>query len=162
MSVRPLDREIDGFEEGPLLRAVREDAERIAGDSAVVAGAGDGVAQGAVAVEQADGALEVVVALFEIFQGTAPECPLGLVAASERQDDGKRDLAVTEIVADALAEFGLFGGIVEHIVDELEGDAEIEAEAFQRLLFYLRPASDHRADTAGGREERRGLATDDV
>src|SRR5882724_12030345 len=162
MSVRPLDREIDGLEEGPLLGAVREDAERVAGDGTVVAGAGDGVAQRAVAVEQSNGALEVVVALFEVFEGAAPEPPLGLVAASEREDDGESDLAVAEIVADALSEFGLLGGIVEHVVDKLEGDAEIEAEALQRLLFHFRPASDHCADAAGGREERRGLATDDV
>src|SRR4029450_316667 len=130
--MRPFDREIDGFEEGPLLRAVGKDAERVARDGAVVAGAGDRVAQGAVPIEEADGPLEVVIALLEILEGATPEGPLGLVAAPEGEDDGERDLAVAEIVADGLAEFRLLGGVVQHVVDQLEGDAEIEAEAFQR------------------------------
>jgi hypothetical protein len=59
----------------------------------------------------------------------APELALGRVAAPEGEHHRQRDLALAEIVADGLAEIGLPGGIIQHVVDQLEGDAEIEAVA---------------------------------
>src|SRR5690349_3939103 len=125
-SVSPLDADIDDLEQRLLLRAVGEDAEGIAGDGAVVAGPGDGVAQRAVLGHQADRAVEVAVAMLERFQRAAPEAALLSVAAAEGEDDRQGDLALLEIVADRLAELGLLGRVVEHVVDQLEGDAEIE------------------------------------
>ena len=62
------------------------------------------------------------------FQCAPPECAFRLGAAAEREHDRKRDLAFAEIVAQVLAELGRLAAIVERIVDELEGDAEIHAE----------------------------------
>ena len=54
------------------------------------------------------------------------------------------------------------GRIVERVVDELEGDAEILAVAVERRLFGLGPVGDDRADAAGGGEERGRLGRDDL
>src|SRR3546814_9648742 len=69
------------------------------------------------------------------------------------------DLA--EIVAHRLAELRLQGRVVEHVVDELEGDAEAAAEALQRRLLRGRPVGHHGADAAGGGEQRGGLRSEE-
>ena len=90
-----------------------------------------------------------------------PERALDVVAAAERQHHRQRDLALAEIVADVLAELGGLAAIVEHVVDQLERDAEIHADRAARGLLGLRPVGDHRADLAGGGEQLGGLAADD-
>ena len=85
----------------------------------------------------------------------------GLAAAPERQHDRQRDLAFAEIVADVLSELRAGAAVVEGIVDELEGDAEIHAVGAAGGVLGLRPAGNHRADLAGGGEEFRRLAADD-
>ena len=62
----------------------------------------------------------------------------------------------------ALAELALARRKVEHVVDQLEGDAEIAAEPFERLLLRRRALGDDRADAARRREQRRGLRLDDL
>src|SRR6185369_2586528 len=98
--INPVDREVDQLDHGALLGAVGEDAQRVAGDRAVMACPLDGIAQAAVALHQGDGVLEVAVLLLHRFQRTAPELALFLIAAQEGEDDRQRDLAVAEIVAD--------------------------------------------------------------
>ena len=105
---------------------------------------------------------QVAIGLFPILQGTPPEGALLGIAAAESQNDGQGDLAVMKIVADGFSQIRLGGGVVENIVDKLEGDAEIEAETVQRLFLSLRPVRHHGADAAGGGEQRRGLAADDL
>src|SRR3990170_8567187 len=85
-SIGPLDAEIDGLEERPLLGAVGEDAERVAGDRTVMAGAGHRVAQRAVAFHHGDGAVEVAVRLVQRLQRAPPEAALLGVAAAEGED----------------------------------------------------------------------------
>src|SRR5690606_27828486 len=46
----------------------------------------------------------------------------------EPEDDGEGGLALFGILAKALADCGLSVGAVEHIVRDLEGDAELAAE----------------------------------
>src|SRR5262249_29073986 len=156
--VSALDAEIDHVEQRALLHAVGGDAQRIAGDGAVVPGARPGVAQGRVPLPQRGGVGEIGLALLQTFERVAPEAALLLAAAPVGEHDGQRDLALAEIVADRLAELGLARRVVEHVIDQLEGDAEVEAIALERLLLDLGPIGDDRTDAAGGGEEGRGLA----
>jgi hypothetical protein len=105
---------------------------------------------------------QILVRLVDLLDAAPPEAALGLVAPAEGQHHGQGHLALAEIVAHGLAQLGLLGGIVQHVVDELEGDAEVEAVAVEGLLLHLRALGDDGADAAGGREEGRGLAADDV
>ena len=75
---------------------------------------------------------------------------------------GKRHLAVAEVVADALAHRRLVRRIIDHVVGQLEGDAEVPAIAFQRQLGVLARFGDDRRDAAGSREQCRRLGGDDV
>ena len=100
-------------------------------------GAVDGVLERAVFGHQADGVIEIAVADLAALQRVDPECTLDIVAAAERQHHRQRDLALAEIVADVLAEFCGLAAVVQHVVHQLEGDAEINADrAACGLLKY--------------------------
>ena len=100
---------------------------------------------------------EVVVALLLVLHGAPPEGALLIVAPAKRQHHGQRDLAVAEIVAHRLAQYRFAGAIVEGIVDQLIGDAEVEPEASERFLLCGGALGHHRAKLAGGGEQRCGL-----
>ena len=91
----------------------------------------------------------------------APEGAILLAAARVGEDHRQGHLAVAEIVADALAHGLGVGGIIDHVVDELEGDAEIAAIGFERQLIVFARFGDHRRDAACGGEQSRGLGADD-
>ena len=101
--------------------------------------------------------------LFAFFEGaTARRSRSSSSATLEGENDGKRDLAVLEIVADILAEIGFSRVVVEDVVDQLEDDAEIFTVG---SLSYTRPRrpwpiGDDGAEFGGGGEERRGLCRD--
>ena len=78
---------------------------------------------------------EVALVLFALLQRTAPETALLGITTLKCQDHRQGDLAIAEVVADALAEHHLARAVVEHVVDQLEGDAEILAVATQRFDF---------------------------
>ena len=65
-------------------------------------------------------------------------------------------------VADRLAQGELVGGVVQRVVNQLEGGADVDAEVGERLFLALGAAGDDGADAAGGGEEGGGLALDDV
>src|SRR3546814_16448321 len=60
-----------------------------------------------------------------------PELAFVGAAARIGEDDRQGDLAVAKIVADALAHRLGVGDIVDRVVDELKGDAEIAAEGVE-------------------------------
>ena len=62
----------------------------------------------------------------------------------------------------ALAHGGLVGRIIDRVVDQLEGDAEVAAIGFERVLGLFAGFGDDRGDAAGGGEQGRGLGADDV
>ena len=76
---------------------------------------------------------EVALALLALLERAAPEPALRGIAALEGQDHRQGDLTVAEVVADALAQHHLARAVVEHVVDQLEGDAEILAVATAAL-----------------------------
>jgi hypothetical protein len=98
--VHPLDGEIHGFEQRPLFRPIGEDAERVAGDGAVVGRPSHGVSQRAMARQQGQGVRQIAISLLPVFQGAPPESAFLGVAAPEGQNDRQGDLAVMKIVAD--------------------------------------------------------------
>ena len=101
------------------------------------------------------GALEIVFGLLAFFHGAAPEFALLFAAAAEREHHRQRDLAFAEIIADGLAELRLARRIVERIVDQLIGDAEIEAVILEALLLVRRALGDDATQLAGGGKEGR-------
>ena len=74
----------------------------------------------------------------------------------------QRGLALGQIIAQVLAERGLVGLVIERIVDELEGGADVLAVARERLFDDRGGIAQHRADLRAGLEQPRGLAIDDV
>src|SRR5215472_15413090 len=122
-----LQAEVDDLVEGAFLRAVAEGGERGAGGGAVGAGTLQRFREGAVGAQEPDRVVEVALLLLQVLERAAPEALLLLVAAAEGQHDRQRDLALAEVVADGLAKLGLARRIVEEVVDQLEGDAEVEA-----------------------------------
>src|SRR5207247_430756 len=91
----------------------------------------------AVLGHQRDRQFEVGVGRLAVLERAPPKDAFALGAAAERQHHRQRDLAGAEIIADVLAELGRLAAVVERIVDELEGDAEIHAKgATGRLLVF--------------------------
>src|SRR3546814_12355062 len=64
--------------------------------------------------------------LVEVLDGALPERPLDLVARLVGEDHRQGDLALAEVVSDGLAQRRLLGGVVEDVVDQLEGDRSEE------------------------------------
>ena len=79
-----------------------------------------------------------------------------------QQDDGQRDLALAEIAADGFAEDLFVRRVIEHIVDDLERDAEVEAVFAQGDLLFRGTFTEHAADFSATGEEIGRLATDDL
>src|SRR5690606_27055193 len=122
-----------------------------------VAGAFAGVAYRAVAADQLDGMREVFVLGAEAGDGFFPE--LALLARPARIGEDRRQghLAFAEIVAAVLAHVGGAAVVVDRVVDQLEGDAEVAAVVVERALLGLAAFGDDRGDAAGGGEQRGGL-----
>src|SRR3546814_92834 len=159
-SVGALDAELDEFLEGGAVRVGWKTAQGLAGGPGIIAGAVEGGFQRAVPDHQALRLDDVVVALVEVLDGALPERPLDLVARLVGEDHRQGDLALAEVVSDGLAQRRLLGGVVEDVVDQLEGDPEVAAEAFQGRFLGLRSFGDDRSDLGGGGEQLRGLAAD--
>ena len=88
---------------------------------------------------------EIAVDDLALLQRPPPEFALLGRAAAERQHHRQGDLALAEIVADVLAELGRRAAVVERVVDQLEGDAEIGAVAAAgRDLRLAAPGEDRR------------------
>src|SRR2546430_1644058 len=140
--MRPRQAERHHLFERALHRRGRKQRQRVDGHRAVVLGAVDGILKGAVLAHQADRVIEIVLANLAPLQRLDPESALAVIAAAERQHYRQRDLALAEIVADVLAELGGLAAVVEHIVDQLERDAEIHADRTACGLLRLRAVGD--------------------
>src|SRR6202167_940488 len=136
--VRSGNTKIHGLGERRLHRRVGEQRERVAGNSALMVGASDGILERAMLTHQADSVFEVCVGRLAPFQRAAPKLTFAIGAAAKGEHDRQRDLALAEVVADFLAEFSRCAAIVEDVIDQLESNAEIHAErAAGSLLIAL-------------------------
>src|SRR5690349_23117803 len=116
-------------------------------------GAADRVLDGAMLDHEPDGMIEIGGGRFAALERAPPEFALGIAAAAECEHDRKCDFSFAKIVADVLAEPRRHPAIVERVVDQLKGDAEIHAVGTAcRLLGFL-PARYRRADLASGGEQ---------
>jgi len=117
--------------------AIGKQAERVTGDRRVVPGPGHRVGQRAVALDQFLSPRQVTVVLIQILQTAAPKGAFLLGAPAKGQDHRQGNLALAEVIADGLAQFRLFGGIVQRVVDQLEGNSQIGAEGLQRVFDWM-------------------------
>jgi len=97
-----------------------------------------------------------------LLDGTADHRGRVRVGMHERMDQGQRRLAFREVVADILPELAGIALVVERVVDELEGDAEVPAIARESRLDGRRRPGNDRRDLRAGLEEARRLAVDHV
>ena len=127
-----------------------------------MAGAGHGIGHGVGGAQQFAGAGQFRITIGSTGHGTAPEFAIILVAAGVGQDHRQGDLAIAEIIAGILAHgFGV-RHIIDGVVHQLEGDAEIAAIAGQCLLALFITLGNHAGNLTGGGEQRGRLGTDDV
>ena len=76
-----------------------------------------------------------------------------LAHALEHRDERQRPLALAQVGAHRLAEALLVGDEVQRVVGDLEGDADVEAVARERLRLHGRGAAQQGADTTAGGDE---------
>ena len=151
--MHPVGAEVDHAEKRVFRLGRREKAERVPRHRAVVTGPLDRVFDRTVACEEGHRSREVAVLLLLLLHGPAPEGALLFVAPAKRQNHGQGDLAVAEVVADRFAQDRLACVVVQGIIHQLIGDAEVEAEAFERL-FLGGGALGHHPRRAGKRRRR--------
>src|SRR5271166_2733122 len=138
-SIRSGNAELDRLLERRFHGRARKQSKRVRGDGAIVPSALDGILDRAMLHHQTDGVLEICIGGIRILKRTPPEFPFALRSASERKHDGQRDLAFAKIIADILAELYGLASIVERVIDQLEGDAQIHAERSAGGLLVPRP-----------------------
>src|SRR6202161_1101334 len=159
-SVRPADGELDRVAQSVFPRRRGEQFEGVAGHRAIVTGAFDGVFESAMLPHRRQSELEIAVDDIALFQCPAPEFALLRPPAPERQHHRQGDLSLAEIITDILAELGRRAAIVERVIDELKGNAEIGAVTLAGGDLRLRAAGENGPDLAGRGEQRRGLGAD--
>src|SRR5262245_60758248 len=155
-SVGAADAEVDDLVERAGGGPRRHVGQRGAGARAELARAIQRRLDSTMPLHQANGVLEVAGLNLGLAQRTPPERAFLLAAAAEAHDHGQRDLAFAEVVAGGLAESGAVAGVVERIVDELEGDAEVVAVALQRRPLARGALGDGRTDPGRRREQGGG------
>src|SRR5436309_13392839 len=101
--------------------------------------------------------LEVGVACLVFFERAPPEGAFGVRSPAKSEHHGQRDLALTKIIADVLAELRRGSPVVECVIDELKRNAELHAERAAGALLVRGAGGQRRADLAGCSEGFRGL-----
>ena len=150
------------FGHGGAGRAGREHRNRVDRALGKVAGAFTRGVDRIVAIDQLDRVGQVFVGRAVAADRVLPEGAFGFAAPGIGQDHRQGHLALAEVVALILAHFGGVGIVVDRIIDQLEGHAEVAAIAFQRALLLFRTFGHHGADLAGGGKQGGGFRADDV
>src|ERR1700751_5426961 len=86
---------------------------------------------------QSDGVFEIGVSGFAALESAPPELAFGIAAAAKGEYDRQSNLTLAKIIADILSEPRRHAAIVECVVDQLEGDAQIHSERAARRLLRL-------------------------
>src|SRR5690606_15116523 len=128
-----------------------------AGDGAfgVVTGESCGVIQGAGSVDRSPDAFQVFDTAF--LNGVAYQGGLLLGAFTHGVDQRQGRLAFGKVVADVLAQTGGVALVVEQVVDQLEGDAQVVAKGAQGFALRLVGAGQGSCCMSGGLEQHRCL-----
>ncbi len=85
-------------------------------------------------------------------------CALRRIAALQRMQHGHRRFAFAQIAGDGLAQHFFRGRQVEHVIDDLEGHAEIASVLGQAMLIGVAGAGKNSAQLHADREQERRLA----
>ena len=92
--------------------------------------------------------------------GTADHAALGIVTVLHRINQGKSGFSLRQVIAQVLAQAGFVGLVIERIVDQLEGGADVLAEPCERLFYDRRGIAQYGADLRSCLEQPRGFAID--
>mmetsp|Transcript_18710 Transcript_18710/g.58014 ORF Transcript_18710/g.58014 Transcript_18710/m.58014 type:complete len:876 (-) Transcript_18710:286-2913(-) len=117
-----------------------------------VAGLDEAVVDRAHGVQLRDHGRDLALVARLLLQDGPHVLAVGLVEARHGLDDGVRDLAVLDVLADLL-EVALEAAQVERVVDDLEREADLRAEGLERVRRLGGRAADdarHGAERAGG------------
>ncbi len=77
-------------------------------------------------------------------------------------DQRQGGLALRQVVTQVLAQLGRIGGVVQHVVGDLECEAQVHAVLEQLALEHVARAGCQRAQLGSGGEQHRGLAFDHI
>src|ERR1700678_975589 len=102
---------------------------------------------------ETDGVFEIGIGSLTPLQRAAPELAFNVAAAAEREHDRQRDLAFAKVISHVLAKLRRRTAIVEHVVDQLKGDAEVHPERAAGGLLGPLPRRERWPDFASGREQ---------
>src|SRR6185437_12258668 len=159
--MRPADAEGDDLLERILLAAGRKDRQRIARDRPIRARPLERRIYSAVAAHERYGLIEIAVGYLAVCNSAVPKLAFVAGTPPERQNDGKRDLSLAEIIADGFPKTAAVTSIVKCVVDELERQTEILSIRAQRRLFFCRALGQRRTRFRRCRKECRRLGIDD-
>jgi hypothetical protein len=109
------------------VRRCGERRKGVARHLAEMAGPPDRIIERVVTAEEGDRVLEIAIADLAPLDDPLPEPAVFVRSAAVGEDKRQGDLAVAKIGADGLAEVVRIAAVIEHVVDQLEDEAEIGA-----------------------------------
>ena len=136
--VHAADAEVDGVEQRRARLALREDMQRITSFFAVKAGSLNRLFDSVMTAHERNRFGQIRVSDHPLLQGAPPKGPFFHAAPAIGEDDRQRYLPFPEIVADTLAKAFGFAGVIEGVVDKLEGQADIRSIQPKGGLLGLR------------------------
>ena len=125
------------------MRAILEGGKRGLRDGSIVAGPLDGLRQGARLDQAGDGRGQIRLGDVAIADAPGPEGPVVGRSPVIGEEHRQGELALAEIIADILAERGRGAAVIQRVIDQLEGKAEIGAIGAQGGLIVARPVRQH-------------------
>ena len=94
------------------------------------------------------------------FDGLANHLALAAIAVLHCVDQGESGFPLRQVIAEVFPEAGLVGLVVERIVNQLKGGADVPAVSGKGILDERRGVAEHRADLCAGLEQPRGFAVE--
>lgn len=116
---------------------------------------------GTALAQQPRGMGEIIVGNPPSLHRLAPELLFCIAAARMGKDNWQGNLAIAEIIANALAHCRCIRGVVDGVINQLERDAKIAAITVKRVFNALIAFGDNSRNAAGGGKQRGRFCTDD-
>ena len=116
--------------------------------------------EGLAGADDLDDAVDVAAAEIRIDDAVADQLGFGPAAVAHGVDQRHRRLALEQVVADVLAHGAGVPGVVEGVVDQLEGRAEMPPDGLESLFDFRRRPGEPGAALRRGLEQDRGFVVD--